>query len=153
MRKVLIAVAATLVAASPALANEGRVEARGGVNWQAGTSEATAGVAAGYDYDLGSQAFAGVEVSGDKILNSANNRMAFGFTGRVGAKVGDANKLFVAGGYTTKSCLTCTDGEHLGAGYEHSFGPLYGKVEYRHNFINGGAADSNTAMAGLGIKF
>jgi len=153
MRKVLIAVAATLVAASPALANEGRIEARGGVNWQAGQSEATTGLAAGYDYDLGSSAFGGVEVSGDKILNSANNRVAFGFTGRLGAKVAGSDKLFVAGGYTTKSCTTCKDGEHLGAGYEHNFGPLYGKVEYRHNFTNGGAADGNSAVAGLGIRF
>jgi len=153
MRKVLIAVAATLVAASPALANEGRVEARGGVNWQAGKSEVTTGLAAGYDYDLGSSAFGGVEVSGDKVLNSANNRVAFGFTGRLGAKVGDANKLFVAGGYTTKPCSTCKDSEHVGAGYEHNFGPLYGKVEYRHNFANGGAADANSAVAGLGIRF
>jgi hypothetical protein len=65
MRKVLFALLASLAMASPALANESRVEARGGVIWNGGDSEAIAGVAAGYDFDLGSKAFAGAEVSAD----------------------------------------------------------------------------------------
>ncbi|MEP6867277.1 MAG: hypothetical protein ABJA20_02060, partial [Novosphingobium sp.] len=115
-------------------------------------TEATAGVAAGYDFDLGSSAFAGVEVSGDKILTS-NTHVAAGFTGRLGAKLG-AGKLFAAGGYTTSFCSGCDGEYHAGAGYEHSFGnKLYGKVEYRHFFERGTSSNADAVSAGLGVKF
>ena len=47
MHKVLLSLAASLALATPALANEARVEARGGVIWDQGDEEAIAGVAAG----------------------------------------------------------------------------------------------------------
>lgn len=154
MRIVLLSLAAVAAtAATPALANEARVEARAGVIWNNGGSEATVGAAVGYDFDLGSSAFAGVEVSGDKILDSGANRVAFGFTGRLGANVSANDKLFVAGGYTTKFCAGCPDSEHLGAGWQHNFGPIYGKVEYRHYFTNRGWRDSDAVAAGIGINF
>ena len=53
MRIVLLSLAASLVAATPALANEVRVETRAGVYWTDGATKGTAGVAAGYDFDLG----------------------------------------------------------------------------------------------------
>lgn len=152
MRKVLLPLLASLAVASPALANESRVEARGGVIWDNGQEEAIAGIAAGYDFDLGNTAFAGVEVSADKVLES-NTRVAFGFTGRVGAKLGEAGKLYGAGGYTTKPCKFCEDSIHLGAGYQHNFGSkLYGKVEYRHYFVDNGS-DPDAVVAGLGVRF
>ncbi len=154
MRTVLFSLAAAAaVVATPALANEARVEARAGVIWGSGDSEAIVGAAVGYDFDLGSKAFAGVEVSGDKILDSAANRVAFGFTGRLGAKVSPEDKLFLAGGYTTKPCRFCTDSEHLGAGWEHKFGPIYGKVEYRHYFTNQGLPDTDAVVGGIGVNF
>lgn len=153
MRKVLFSVAASLLLASPALANEARVEARGGVYWTPGDTAATAGVAAGYDFDLGSSTFAGAEVSGDKIIESGT-KVAFGFTGRVGLKTAPGDKLFAAAGYTTKPCDLCQTAINAGGGYEHGFGnKLYGKVEYRHFFTNNGAPDSNAISAGLGVKF
>lgn len=152
MRKVLIALAASAALATPALANEGRVEARGGVYWTQGYTQATAGIAAGYDYDLGSAAFGGVEVSADKVLDSGT-KVAFGFTGRLGAKLG-AGKLFADGGYTTEPCTGCDGSWHAGAGYEHGFGGnLYGKLGYRHYFTKNGAPDSNVVAIGLGTKF
>lgn len=154
MRTVLLSLAAVAaVVATPALANEARVEARAGVIWNGGASDAVAGAAIGYDFDLGSKAFAGVEVSGDKILNSASNRVAFGFTGRLGAKVSPDDKLFVAAGYTTKPCRTCVDSENLGAGWEHKFGPVYGKIEYRHFFANRNVSDYDSVVGGIGINF
>lgn len=154
MRTVLFSLAAAAaVVATPALANEARVEARAGVIWGSGDSEAIAGAAIGYDFDLGSSAFAGVEVSGDKILDSAANRVAFGFTGRLGAKVSANDKVFAAGGYTTKPCVGCVDSEHLGAGWEHSFGAFYGKVEYRHYFTNQNTPDTDAVVGGIGINF
>jgi len=148
----LLAAAATLgAAATPALANETRVEARGGVYWLPGTSKGVAGIAGGYDFDLGPAAFSGVEISGDKILTS-NTKVAWGFTGRLGAKLA-GSKVFAAGGYTTEPCDACKGSWHAGVGGEVPLGTmLYGKAEYRHYFTSN-AADSDALMAGLGIKF
>ncbi|MBF9152734.1 hypothetical protein [Novosphingobium jiangmenense] len=153
MRLVLISLAASLVAATPALANEARVEARGGVAWSNGDSEAIAGVAAGYDYDLGSTAFVGAEISADKILDGAANRVGVGFSGRVGAKIAEVGKLYAVGGYTTKFCELCDGTWTAGAGYQHSFGKLYGKVEYRHFFVKDSTIDVDAVAVGLGVKF
>ena len=154
MRKVLLSLAAvSAVAAVPAYANEARVEARGGVIWDAGDSEAIAGVAAGYDWDLGSAAFVGAEVSGDKVLQS-DTRVSFGFGGRAGAKLGEAGKLYGLAAYQTKPCKFCEDSVAVGAGYQHSFGnALYGKVEYRHFLVGNGVPDSDAALVGVGMKF
>lgn len=153
MRKILIALAATMAVATPALANEARVEARGGVIWDGGTTEDFWGMAAGYDFDLGEKAFAGLEVSGDKI-GSTGTKVAFGLTGRLGAKVSEKGKLFVDGGYTTEPCDLCEDSLHAGAGYEQGFGSnLYGKVAYRHYFVGNGVSDSDAVTVGLGFKF
>lgn len=153
MRKVLLPLLASLAIATPAFANEARIEARGGVYWTNGYTQDAYGVAAGYDFDLGTTAFAGVEVSGDKIADTGT-KVAFGFTGRAGAKLGEAGKLYATGGYTTEPCDTCDGSWHAGAGYQQGFGKnLYGKVEYRHFFTQNNAPDSNAVMAGVGVKF
>jgi outer membrane immunogenic protein len=153
MRKVLLSLAASLALATPALANEARIEARGGVIWDQGDEEGIAGVAAGYDFDLGTNAFAGPEVSADKILTD-NTRVSFGIGGRAGIKTGEAGKLYAAASYNTKPCRTCEDSWTLGAGYQHSFGSnLYGKVEYRHFFVDNGFSDPDAVVAGIGVKF
>lgn len=153
MRTVLISLAAALVAASPAVANEARVEARGGVIWGGGDTEATTGAAVGYDVDLGTSGFVGAEVSGDKILTSGT-KVGFGFTGRAGAKLG-AGKLYANGGYTTEFCDTCEGSWRVGAGYQQNLGNrLYGKVEYSHYLPQAaGAADSDSVGVGLGLRF
>lgn len=154
MRKVLLALAASLAVASPALANEGRVEARGGVIWGGGSSDAIAGVAAGYDWDLGSSLFGGIEVSGDKVLDGFYNRVSLGAGARLGVKTSDAGKLYVAGSYQSKFCSFCKDGISAGAGYQHKLGTnLYGKLEYRHIFYDNGVIDGNTAGVGIGMTF
>lgn len=154
MRTVLISLAAALVAASPAVANEARVEARGGVIWGGGDTEATAGAAVGYDVDLGTSAFAGAEVSGDKIL-TGGTKVGFGFTGRAGAKIGEAGKLYANGGYTTEFADGAEGNWHVGAGYQQNLGNrLYGKVEYRHYMPQAAAADNADAVGvGLGLRF
>lgn len=152
MRLAILSAAAALVAATPAFANEARVEARGGVVWADGDSEAIAGIAAGYDFDLGEKTFVGMEVSGDKVLVDGA-KVLFGFTGRGGAKLG-AGKLYVDGGYTTTFDGALADAWHLGAGYEHSFGEkLYGKITYRHYFVEDTNIDSDAVMVGVGAKF
>lgn len=153
MRLVALSLIASLAAASPALADESRVEARGGVAWNSSDSEAIAGVAAGHDWDLGTSSFVGAEVSADKIL-ADNYRVSFGFGGRLGAKIGEASKLYAAASYQTKPCSGCEDSVSVGAGYQHSFGSkFYGKVEYRHFFVGNGNTDNDAAVAGLGVKF
>lgn len=153
MKKVIaFSAAALLVSAAPAMANEVRVEARGGVIWD-GSTEAIAGVAVGYDFDLGSSAFAGLEASGDKILVDGS-RVSFGFGGRLGAKLGEAGKLYAAAAYQTKPCGLCEDSLSVGGGYQHAFGDkFYGKVEYRHFFVDSGVSDPDAVIAGLGVKF
>lgn len=153
MRFVVLSLAATLAAATPAVANEARVEARGGVIWGSGESEAVAGVAAGYDFDLGSNAFAGAEVSADKILTDGT-RFSLGLGARLGAKVTEAGKLYAVGSYQTKPARFAEESWTLGAGYQQGFGGnLYGKVEYRHFFVGNAVPDYNTVVAGLGVKF
>ncbi|MFZ1741550.1 MAG: hypothetical protein WAT93_01785 [Pontixanthobacter sp.] len=155
MRKIAITLGLVAVAAvsTPAMAGEGRVETRGGIAWANGNEEAVAGVAAGYDFDLGQEesgsVFFGVEGSADKILTSGS-QVVWGTTARLGAKVGDGGKLFATAGYTFG------DGEdvpHLGAGYEQKLGDsgVYLKAEYRHFFSD--FVDVNTAVAGVGFKF
>lgn len=153
MRTALIALAAAAAVATPAMANEGRIEARGGVIWSGSDSEAIAGVAAGYDWDLGDAMFAGVEVSGDKILTS-NTRVSLGTGVRIGAKMSEGGKLYANGGWASKPCKFCEDSVYAGAGYQHNFGGnMYGKVEYRHNFVGKGIKDSDAIAAGLGVRF
>lgn len=153
MRKVLLSLAASLALATPALANEARFEGRGGVIWDQGDEEGIAGVAAGYDFDLSGGTFVGAEVSADKILTSGT-KVSFGVGGRAGIKTSEAGKLYAAGGWQSEPCDTCNDSWSLGAGYQHSFGSnLYGKVEYRHQFVDNGFSDPDSVVAGLGIKF
>lgn len=154
MRKVILALAATTVAlaATPALANEARVEARGGVVWAGGSSQDVWGAAVGYDVDLGNTAFVGAEVSGDKI-GSSGTKVAWGFNGRLGAKVADKVKLFAAGGYTTEFCSSCGGAWDAGAGAEFSVGKnVYLKAEYRRYFVDGGT-DLNAVVGGVGVRF
>lgn len=147
----LAAAAMCGAAATPALANETRAEARAGVQWIPGTSKATAGVALGYDFDLGPGAFTGVEVSADKPLASGF-KTEFGFQGRAGVNL-LGSKLYGLGGYTTEPCDGCRGAWDLGAGAQFAFmGPLYGKVEYKHLFTDK-AGDGDAVTAGVGVKF
>lgn len=153
MRKLLIlAATAAAVTAVPAAAQdragEGRIEARGGVAWVPGDSEAFAGIGAGYDFDLGETAFAGAEIGADKVLQGGAN-VLFSVGGRFGAKVGERSKVYVLGGYGfTKG----DDAAYAGAGFQLGLGQnLYGKVEYRRTLNSG--TDVNFAGAGLGVSF
>lgn len=143
----LAAAAAAAVVATPALADETRVEARGGLYVQSDDTEATIGIAAGYDADMGSQAFIGGEISADKLLQGGAD-IYVGLTGRGGVRMGDS-KLFAAGGY---SFVQGDNAWHLGAGYERSLGGnLYWKVEYRHFFFD--YDDGDQVVGGIGVKF
>lgn len=149
MKKLMILAAAAAAAAStPAMAEgagEGRIEARGGIAWAGGFDDFVAGVAAGYDFDLGDTAFAGAEASYDTNFDGLD---AINLGGRLGAKVGPDTKLYVAAGYDVGDL----DEFNAGVGVQHTFGKnVYGKVEYRRYFFSG--TDLNAAVAGIGVKF
>ena len=93
MKKLLIlASAAAAVIATPAMAaGEGRVEGRGAIGWGGGSEDFFAGVAAGYDIDLGETAFVGPEVSYDTNFDGAD---LVNVGGGLGAKVGEKGKLY-----------------------------------------------------------
>ncbi|WP_343610160.1 hypothetical protein [Novosphingobium sp.] len=157
MRQVLIAAAAALSVGAfvaPAFAGEAgdvRAEIRSGVNWQDGqAAKGTIGGAIGYDYNLPGGAFIGVEQAIDKTLVGRAN--AVGSTSaRFGIHATPKDKLYVISGYSYGSSYH--DGAHLGGGVEHSFGPYYGKVEYRHIFNGDDSIQNNQVLVGAGIKF
>jgi len=147
MKKLIVlAAAAAAVIATPAMAaGEGRVEGRAGIAWGGGAEDFIGGVAAGYDFDLGETVFAGPEVSYDTDFEGAD---LVNVGGRLGAKIGEKGKLYVAAAYDV------ADGDEFnaGAGYQHSFtDKVYGKVEYRRYFYDG--TDANVAGVGIGLKF
>ncbi|MEL1250576.1 outer membrane protein [Aurantiacibacter gilvus] len=146
-----LAVATGLIAI-PAAAQDApgtaRVEARGGIAWASGYEEAVAGVAAGYDFDLGDGIFIGVEGSADKVLADGAD-VVWGVGGRVGTRVGDAGRLYAAGGYAFGEG---EDVPYLGAGYSHNLNEsIYLTAEYRHFFSD--FVDVNAATVGVGFNF
>lgn len=155
MKKIAVAVAiAAAGIAAPAMADEARVEVRSGAAFDNGRHETqwVLGVAAGYDFDLAdSGVFVGGEGSLDLVAGSTDS--VFGLTGRVGAKLSDADRLYATGGYSFNG----VEGVHAGAGYQHRFGKtFYGKVEYRHVFDSGsnlGTDDEDVAVIGIGLAF
>jgi hypothetical protein len=158
MRQVLIAAAAAACAmgafAGPAMAGTSgdvRAEVRSGVDWEDGqAAKGTIGAAIGYDYNLPGGAFIGVEQAIDKTLVTRDD--AVGSTSaRFGIHATPRDKLYVISGYSYGS--NYQDGAHLGGGVEHSFGPYYGKVEYRHIFNNDAANQNNQVLIGAGVKF
>ena len=154
MRKIaILAALAAATVAAPAFAQdaapgEGRVEARGGIVWAEGAEEAFAGVEVGYDFDLGDTAFIGIQGSADKVLVEDVD-VLWSIGGRVGAKVGDAGRAYVLGGY---GFAEGDDGAFAGAGYQHNLGKnVYAKVEYRRTLVEG--PDLNFAGVGVGFRF
>lgn len=154
MRKfIVLAAAAAAVTAAPALAQsersgEGRVEVRGGIAWAGGQEEAFAGIAAGYDFDLGETSFIGIEGSADKILAGGAD-VLWSVGARAGVKTGDAGRIYGLGGWGFSDG---SDAPFLGLGYQHKFGQsMYGKIEYRRTLDNG--PDINFAGVGLGVNF
>ena len=152
MKKFAVAAALlSAVVATPALAapgGEGHVEVRGGLITGNGIDEGTLGVAAGYDFDLGSTTFVGAEIAGDKVLVDGAN-VQFSAGGRAGAKIGANGKLYATGGYTFGGI----DDPYVGAGYQHKLGQnLYAKGEYRHQFIEN-FGDFDSFVVGVGFAF
>lgn len=155
MRLVLRALGLAMVAlspvlAGPAMAGEARVEVQSGVDWNNGqAAKGLVGAAVGYDWSMPAGTFVGVEESVDKTLAS-DTHVRFGTSGRVGFHVTPRDKLYATAGYNYGAGPNATD---IGAGWEHSVGVMYGKVEYKRFFNEDGARDSNGGLVGVGVHF
>ncbi|MCJ2185263.1 outer membrane protein [Novosphingobium beihaiensis] len=150
---VSLAAVAAAAAATPALANEARVEARGGVVWDGSDSDAVAGVAAGYDYDLGDKFFVGVQGSADKVLAS-NTRVSWGVGGRAGVKVQPGTKVYGVASWQSKYCRYCNSAVGVGAGVQQDLGSRYFvKGEYQHLLVGDSTPDADMGLIGVGMKF
>lgn len=148
----LVAVAAAAVA-TPALANEARVEARTGIIWDGSDSEAVAGVAVGYDYDLGSKFFVGVEGSADKVLTS-DTRVSWGAGGRVGYKITPTTKLYANSTWQSKFSKYGNSAVAVGGGVEQALdNRFYAKAEYKHLLVGDNTPDADVGLVGVGVKF
>ena len=151
MRVALAATAAAiaLLGSAPAWAGEGHIDIHTGLGWSDGLpSKALAGGSVGYDWNKG-PVFIGVEQSIDKVLISDSDAR-WGTSARIGTQVSPGFKVYATGGYNYGQG---PDGTDIGAGVEKSYGPIYGRVEYKHFFNNDGAIDTNAATVGVGIHF
>ncbi len=152
---VIASLAGALALATPAFADETRVEVHTTGNFYGGDYQQSIGVAAGHDFTLAPMVFAGAEVSADKLL-AANTLTSVGITGRAGANLGPAGKIYAVGGWATTPYHGGNSDWDFGAGYSHSllFG-TYGKVEYRHYTSSAqGATPSRDAVTlGFGAHF
>jgi hypothetical protein len=132
------------------MANEAHVEVNTGVNWVDG-SDAKGEIrgAVGYDVSIPGGAFVGVEQSVDKTLASGAN-VRWGTSARVGAHVTPKDKLYATAGYNYGEGSNGTD---VGGGWEHSLGPVYTNVAYKHFLNEEQTRDSNAMLVGAGLHF
>lgn len=168
-------IAAPLLLASPAMAaGQGRVELRGGYDSidlgeeddglnDFGTVKGVLyGLAAGYDFDLGSKAFIGIEgsvedSSGDFLIVDAERDL--GAAVRIGLKLGKHGRAYVGAGYSNfrvgagELGSGNADGVRGLAGFEFGLNDrFYGKVEYRYTNYEAGIS-RHQGLAGLGLRF
>ncbi|MGE5722654.1 MAG: outer membrane protein [Sphingomonadales bacterium] len=188
MRAYLIVAAASLLsmaAATPAMAEGFRAEVHGGWDRPSvdheGDSGIVYGVGLGYDMNIGSNVFAGVDLSfddstqkdcarsviaaNDRFCESAGRDLAAGV--RLGVNVTPQGKLYALAGYTnarfkvsytTPAGVRSHDSENfdgfgLGAGYQHSLGGnTYAKAEYRYSNYEHDI-DRHQLLVGVGVTF
>lgn len=162
----LALVAATAPSAALAEGGNGYVELRGGVAGASGTSSETIGLALGYDFDIGSQAFLGAELVADTDSSFADP--IYGLNARLGFKSGERSKIFATLGYAWSNysgviAIPTGNGGAIavpisgsyddfaaGFGFQHDIGQSsYLSLQYQNYFDTG----INRASIGFGIKF
>jgi outer membrane immunogenic protein len=153
--------AAALVAASPALAQDNagftglRVEATAGVNDIQNVrdrNDVVYGFAIGADAPVGDKFTVGVEANTRNVFE--DNRQV-GVQARVGYAFTPKTLGYALGGYNSYRSFQDfdRDGFAVGAGFEHLISDrTFVKAEYRYSDFNGEAGD-NAVTAGIGIRF
>ena len=145
--------AGAMALATPALADETRVEVNTSGNFYGGDYQQSIGAAVGHDFTIAPMLFAGPEVSLQKIL-ATDTLTSVGISGRVGANLGPAGKLYAVGGWATTPYHGGNPDWDIGAGYSHALTiGTYGKVEYRHytSSANGGTPARDEVTVGFGL--
>lgn len=142
-----VAAAAIAVLATPAQADETRVEVRTGIVWCCGVSDETIGVAVGHDFDLGSEMFVGVEAVADTDFDFIDPTI--GVNARLGTKLSEETKVFVLGGYAYETGFDFDDAV-FGAGLQHNFTEQALLSVQFQRYID---TDVNRAVVGFGIRF
>jgi len=140
---------------TPALADETRVEVNTSGNFYGGDYQQSIGIAAGHDFTLAPGVFAGPEVSLNKLL-ATDTLTSFGVSGRIGANLGPAGKLYAVAGWATQPYHGGNPDWDIGAGYQHALTPgTYGKVEYRHytSSADGVTPSRDAITLGFGVHF
>ena len=151
---VLAAVAATSLFAAPAMAKDSftgpRVEVTAGYeDVSHHHNNLTYGVDAGYDVNVG-PVVAGVEAGLDNVFDRRNINVA----ARLGVKPCSRALVYATAGYANYRDFAAhnRDGLRVGGGVEVAlFGPVYTKVEYRHEDF--GATKANGVVGGVGFRF
>ena len=182
MKKLTIAALAAAAAVLPTAANaQAYVQVETGldvVDVNPGSDEGVLyGVAAGYEFPLGSNVFAAVEAG---IADSTTKDCArdgaerlcvktgrdLSATLRLGTNLSENSKIYALGGYTNARIKATyddgfdrysdgvnLDGFRLGAGYQHNFGQnLFGKIEYRYSNYEQGF-ERHQGVVAVGAKF
>jgi hypothetical protein len=147
--------ALALTVAAPARADETRVEVNTSGNFYGGDYQQSIGIAAGHDFSLAPVVFVGPEVSLNKLL-ATDTLTSVGISGRLGADLGAAGKLYAVGGWASQPYHGGNPDWDIGAGYQHALIPgTYGKLEYRHYTSSAqGATPSRDAITvGFGLHF
>lgn len=141
------AIAAASLSSAAHAAGEGRIEARGGIGWVSGVSSEVIGLALGYDFDVGSSAFIGLEGTIDTDFDFVDP--VVGLVARAGARLGEDSKLFVSGGYSRTTGFDLDDAT-LGVGYQQGIGKsAIFSIQYQR-YID---SKANRVTAGLGLRF
>lgn len=148
MKNIIVAaLSVAAVMATPALAGETRVEARGGVVWVPGASNEAIGLALGYDTDIGGNLFAGIEGTADTDFDFVSP--VLGLNARLGFKASDNAKVFVTGGYAYDTDFDIDD-IALGAGAQFAVGEKsFVSVQYQR-YLD---LEINRVSVGVGYKF
>ena len=147
--------AGALALATPALADESRVEVNTSGNFYGGDYQQSIGLAAGHDFTIAPMIFAGPEVSINKLLAS-DTLTSVGISGRAGANLGPAGKIYAVGGWASTPYHGGNPDWDFGAGYSHSLLlGTYGKIEYRHytSSANGATPSRDAVTLGFGAHF
>jgi outer membrane immunogenic protein len=119
-----------------------------------GTDEATYGVLAGYDADLGSFIVGATASYTGLFDDDGADLRDLTIAGRIGGKLAPQTLLYGTVGYSNLDAdgFSSLDGARFGVGLEQSFGRVYGNVETRYSNYEAGVETYQTVV-GLGIRF
>ncbi|AKM11129.1 outer membrane protein [Croceicoccus naphthovorans] len=152
-----VAFATAAIVATPASAQGARVGVELGVidDDFLGTEEATYGLTAGYDFDIGNLAIGPVVGYTGLFDDDGTDIRELTAGARIGAKLGTGSMVYGTVAYANLDAdgvPGSADGTRLGLGFEQNFGGLYGMVETRYTDYQYGLEFYQTVV-GLGVKF